>query len=499
MVQSLKHFTMRLWFSIAFGGLIGLQGLSYLDGFLKLQSGAIAVAIFSAVCFFTVGFLGNWAGARIVARHVAEAAAFERVDMVAEAEKAYLKAIAIFDSFLVSPFMRAKKSRDLTERLARYYLIHSGDVSRWERFVRYHLKSHPNDEEVAEAWLRQIQPSRELDDEAYALVDRIGAHYSAGKTIQHLLVQLYLKETRTDAPAMRAYRRWLHGQPQAPAAMIAELSDVLLHAGKSDEFALLIYLAAYRHGARRDQLRRGVAACVQDIVKTPQNQAPLGVAQKLLAGIDVAQLEDMRATFNGAVHTPVPKESPRLLFLRRCALAVLNAVAAFGKAAGIRLSAGAKVFWGHTKVFWRYTKKQVLHGYRVARRSPKTKPILKWSLAAGLSALTVFLAVNTTIYLFKSSKDPATESVRAGGSLTTGKFTIQVAAYIKVEQAQRYADKLRKAGLAAYWIETMGKHRKWYQVRIARFEDKLSARKFGDRLKSKNIIDDYYIANRKSG
>jgi cell division protein FtsN len=77
----------------------------------------------------------------------------------------------------------------------------------------------------------------------------------------------------------------------------------------------------------------------------------------------------------------------------------------------------------------------------------------------------------------------------------TDPFTIQVAAYLKADDAKAYAAQLNAKGLEAYWTEAVGANRKWYQVRIDHFATKTTARKFGEDLKAKGLINDFYVAN----
>jgi cell division protein FtsN len=72
---------------------------------------------------------------------------------------------------------------------------------------------------------------------------------------------------------------------------------------------------------------------------------------------------------------------------------------------------------------------------------------------------------------------------------------LQVAAYLKPVYAKKFVENLKKQGLDAYWREAISANKKWYQVRVSHFADKKSARSFGESLKSKGIIDDYYVAN----
>ena len=43
--------------------------------------------------------------------------------------------------------------------------------------------------------------------------------------------------------------------------------------------------------------------------------------------------------------------------------------------------------------------------------------------------------------------------------------------------------------------QAKGKKKKWYQVRVSHFKDKKSAVAYGESLKAKGFIDDYYVAN----
>jgi septal ring-binding cell division protein DamX len=74
-------------------------------------------------------------------------------------------------------------------------------------------------------------------------------------------------------------------------------------------------------------------------------------------------------------------------------------------------------------------------------------------------------------------------------------FTIQVAAYLKSEDARRFVDQLTAKGLEAFWTTAASADRTWYQVKVSHFATKEAARSFGLDLKSKGLIDDFYVAN----
>lgn len=77
----------------------------------------------------------------------------------------------------------------------------------------------------------------------------------------------------------------------------------------------------------------------------------------------------------------------------------------------------------------------------------------------------------------------------------TDPFTIQVAAYMTADDAQRFVDQLKQAQLDAFWTQAASANRTWYQVKISHFPTKAQAREYGETLKSKGLIDDFYVAN----
>jgi len=106
----------------------------------------------------------------------------------------------------------------------------------------------------------------------------------------------------------------------------------------------------------------------------------------------------------------------------------------------------------------------------------------------------IFFVVNTLEHLIKTKREASPEKPPVQ-EVVANRFTIQVAAYLNAEHATRYVEHLKKLGLDAYWKEAQGAKKKWYQVRVSHFPDKASARDYGEALKSKGIIDDFYVAN----
>ena len=74
-------------------------------------------------------------------------------------------------------------------------------------------------------------------------------------------------------------------------------------------------------------------------------------------------------------------------------------------------------------------------------------------------------------------------------------FTIQVAAYLKSADAQHFVDQLTGQKLDAYWTKATSSNRTWYQVKVSHFPTREAAQAYGQELKAKGLIDDFYVAN----
>ena len=117
--------------------------------------------------------------------------------------------------------------------------------------------------------------------------------------------------------------------------------------------------------------------------------------------------------------------------------------------------------------------------------------------ALGLFAIGVgWLLVNTALHLAATLK-PVEMKPQPVAAPVTDPFTLQVAAYLKESDAQRYVDQLKKKQLNAYWTRASGGGKTWYQVRISHYKTKAEARSVGEALKSRGLIGDYYVANYK--
>jgi len=480
MLSLFKHIAVRIWLTAIMGGLASLWLLPSFQARIGLQWAPLPVALIMLIAFLLIGWLSNHWGVGMVERLVREAGVFERDGMVAEAEAKFRHALAVFDTFLISPVVKKQKADTLMARVARFYLARTAKSYESEAFLTAYLQTNPKDEEVAENWIEQLESRGGLKEEHQELAYLIGSAQPNNRIIQAALARYYLLMERTDFPALQTYRRVSSVDQQLPAGFMENLAQLFLRQRRADEWALEIYLKAVEESDQRSEILRGIAACVRWVALTERNKSLLQKAYSCLEGIDAGGVEKMSVGFKPPVptddkivaHRP-DREKPSFILTTGAVLQTLYEDVSALPARALR---------------------QIGSASRWAMQSKKARRVLTGLVFAGLTAGVIVLVINTVGHLVKSETTDA-QKIGKAPERVTDPFTLQVAAYLEPAYAKSYVEKLKKQGLDVYWREAISANKKWYQVRVSHFADKKSARDFGESLKSRGIIDDYYIAN----
>jgi hypothetical protein len=475
-----RHIALRIWATVLVGGLISLWILPALHSQIGLEWNLLPALGIMILVFIAIGWFSNRLGHSAVERLIREATTWERVGAYRVAEKAFGKATAVLDSFLLSPLVKRKESTQLAARLARFYLARADKNHSSEAFIISYLHSHPEDEEVAENWLQQGESQSVLKADHYELAFRIGNAQPKNKIIQHSLARFYLSEGRIDFPALQTYRQVLNGDSNAAIDIVDDLATLFLREGRADEWALRIYLQAFRLSGGRSQLLRGIAACVHWTQETERTKHLLQEARGLLASFDEVSLEKLRAGFNPPGLEPIEQKISSRFRVRIALWKVMRRMGSF--LFSLIMSALLAVI---------ARAKDLIN---LIKRSRRSKPILEWAMMAVLTVGVITLVVSTAGHLIRTRR-ALYEKEKTPEVIVTDPFTLQVAAYLKPQDAERYVKYLKTKKLDAFWIKRRGKRKIWYQVRVSHFADKASARAYGKSLKTQGIIDDFYVAN----
>jgi len=458
------------------GGLASLMVLPVLQSRFGLESNPILAAAILLFFFFATGWVLNRWALSAVDHLMVEAGVFERDGMDMHAENAFQRAVAIFDSFMISPFVKRDRAGYLGARLARFYLARSRRDHKSEEFLVSYLKSNPQDGEVAEHWLHQVERGGGLRDEHQELAARIGDAQPKNIFIQATLARFYLLLERADFPALQTYRRVCDGADSAPPEFINELAQLFVKERRADEWALEIYLQALAHDGDRKEYLNGLTACVHWAPATERNKHLLQTAQKHLKDIDAKTLNAMHAGFN----PPLPPESP--LKTR------------WKIKPGVRLAGMAQALYHYPRAIVSRFFSVIKTTVQLIQHSRKVRRVLTGILLIGLVLGIGALVVNTVSHL-TVGEAPTDKDATPPAKIISDPFTLQVAAYLQPEYAKKFVQQLNKQGVEAYWSEAVRGQKKWYQVRVSHFATKQAAGHYGEKLKAEGLIDDYYVAN----
>ena len=482
MIHLLRHTAVRLWLSILVGTLTVLWLLPGISADIDRAWAVLSVLTSWVLTFLAVGWLFNRLALMLIERLFREGTIWERAGDFQQAEKIFRKAISVFDSFLISPFIRENKSKHFTTHLTRFYLARQDRGLSAEVFINTYLQTYPHEKTLAEEWLQQATRQNDLNDVQQELAYRIGEAQPENYNIQMLLARFYISTERTDYQALQCYRRILENDAALDPAMTTLLADLFYQERRTDAWTLKAYVKSYKGNPENSSLLRGVAACLHWANDDALSPDLLNEARELLSHVEVSDRKKMWQGFAPPSRPATPRarfRMNRLEMVRGMLTVFIRAMRAFSRSLADGLSALFKLS---------------LNLYQRLIYYKHLKVILKWGGIGLAGAGFAILAVNTATFLVKSKPEvPVKEAPPV--VVITDPFTLQVAAYIKKEHALRYVDELKALGLDAYWTEAKGIKTRWYQVRLSHFPDKTSARTYGESLKVKGIIDDFYVAN----
>ena len=489
-----RHMSIRLWGTAIAAGLLSMLLLPYWQRIMGLNWLLLPVAVLITGCYAAIGWLMSRLGLALIKRQVTEAGVWERAGMGPEAETAFERAKAIFDSFWLSPSERRRSAEWVTSRLARYYLAMPELEEEGQAMVKAYLQLNPRDEAIALGWLEDAMGRESRLAADHDLLARIGQSQTASEKVQRALMQLYLADRRIDFEALQTYRRLWQRAEAWPSASIRALAHLLLSESFISDWALQVYLKGYATGD--PYCLEGIAAGVEWLRPHAGNRKALAAAGEILASLDGAQRQKLHRAFK-----PVAVEEPAARDVAAAPPEVLRAErSAFQRPL---IQSGARMVTVISRsarmVLWRAATASARVLFETAGGWRRHLKIRHGATVVVLVGTFSVLVVYGWFYL-KSDSKPAAPPARTIDSAAPPApamepYTIQVAAYLKSGDAQQFVDQLKGQKIDAFWTQAQSAHRTWYQVKVSHFSTREEARQYGEALKAKGLIDDFYVAN----
>ncbi len=474
MIPFLKNFSFRVWIAGLLAFLASLLLLAQIGNATSLGTPLLIFAILYAIAFAGLGWLTDHIVRIQLDPILHEAGILERGGMGPEAEQAFEKALALLDSFLVSPRRRRRYLRALGERMARFYAAQAEKSDRAFKWMMRYLRTNPADAAIAEVWLQDMEGLASWTKTQQDLAARIGEVRRDDRHIQSILARIYIQVGRTDFPALQTYRRLMADAEKIPGPMVAALARLFIKEGRADEWALHVYVQAAGRSAPSPDLLCGLAACLRWIQDSERNRNLIDQARRITGPIGEDELERMSSGFLPPTGSYDAKEAPSR------SVAMLRP--GFEWAAGQITAISRRLAQGGRKA-------------AAGLKSPRLRTPLKVSLIGGLILAAIALIFNTAGHLVKPPAPPPSPAQTVAVQIEPAPYTLQVAAYLKPEHADRFIKVLKAKGQEAYRVEAQSQEKIWYQVRIGHFPTKAAARAHGQQLKTEAVIEDFYVAN----
>ncbi|MGD9211299.1 MAG: hypothetical protein PVI90_11010, partial [Desulfobacteraceae bacterium] len=138
-----RHIAARVWISLLFWVLIALWFLPILQRITGFTWRLLPVIMLLVGIFMVTGLIMERIAHTRIEHHLADASVWERAGMLKEAESALNAAVAMFDSFLLSPKGREPYQEKLLVRAARQRLRRSRENIASDKWVLAYLNRFP--------------------------------------------------------------------------------------------------------------------------------------------------------------------------------------------------------------------------------------------------------------------------------------------------------------------------------------------------------------------
>ncbi len=435
MIWILKNISVHLWITTLFAIPLSFYILPGVTRFFPGINSLITAFITLTGIAVIISFLMDLTIRKIVTGLLKEGQAWERTGILNKAQKNYIKALRIYDTFLLWPFSAKKTALKISSAIAKFNLNspdshYLDDNLNFKLSVLVYLKMNPADKDIAQLWLTRLRKSSIVTSFEQEILSTLAQKYYDDKILSILILDIFLGLERKDFTAKKLYQHVLQ-EPEFNDRYVAKIEALI---GKPEEIIhdkVSFLLPSNKFG--KISVRKN-AIQIGSQIRNKANQ----IVEKSLVCLKHIWV------FIGSV----------LSFL------ILSVVKA----------------------------------YTFIKDHEKLQFYLKAGFLIIVSVLLLFFMVSTISHIFKSS---TTEKEKVKIPIQVSKpFTIQVAAYLKQKHAQRYVDILKKKEIAARIKKIDGGGKTWFVVRVSEFTDKKSAAAYGQKLKKEKIIDDFFVNNK---
>ena len=154
---------------------------------------------------------------KLVARLIREGQTWERSGLASKAQKAYQRAIRIYDTFLFWPFFSRQTAGRICGAIARFQANAGQENPGFNLASTVYLKWHPEDDDVALPWLNQLRVRPRISSLEQEVLTVLARQHDSNTPVRDMLADIFLRLERKDFTARKLYRQVAAASLKAPA------------------------------------------------------------------------------------------------------------------------------------------------------------------------------------------------------------------------------------------------------------------------------------------
>ncbi|MCD4722887.1 MAG: SPOR domain-containing protein [Desulfobacula sp.] len=153
-----------------------------------------------------IGFLMDGMAKKALTDLLKEGQAWERSGIHHKAEKNYIKALRMYDTFLLWPFSAGKTARIISGTVAKFKLNTAIENQNFKLGTAVYLKMNPADEDIARLWLEQLRRYAIVTSFEQEVLSALAEKHYANKRLSPLMIDIFLALERKDYIAKKLYQ-----------------------------------------------------------------------------------------------------------------------------------------------------------------------------------------------------------------------------------------------------------------------------------------------------
>ncbi|MFH2060151.1 MAG: SPOR domain-containing protein [Pseudomonadota bacterium] len=439
MIWTLRNISVHLWITTLVALPACFYILSVLTRFFPQIDPMITGIIVIGLVVIVISFLMDMMVKKLLDSLMKEGHAWERSGIVNKAEKRYIRAVRLFDSFLLWPFGAKKTAQKIAGSVARFQLNTGVENESFKQATCAYLKMNPIDKDISRLWLKRVRQSSIVTSVEQEVLSLLAEVHDTDVQLSPLIADIFLGLERRDFAAQKLYAQM----------------------------------------QKEPQLEEKYSRKIEDLVGLPEDE---NLGKEVFFSTPKIKSKTSIVTLSG-------------VWLKNLLDSLTNLEL------GEKITSLTKAVWSFIQRACQFTGSiisflvlSMAKAIEYVKDHERVRFYLKTGMLTLVGAWLLFFMAGTVSHLFKPKTIEKEKQVIA--EQIPKSFTIQVAAYLKQVHADYYADTLKQKGIQASVKKVGGGGKNWFVVRVSEFEDKKSATVYGQKLKQQKIIDDFFVNNK---